>query len=74
MANNVGIIDSGYRGHLLAKLDCIQEKEEAVIEKHSRLFQVCSPNLLPFESLRYFSIAQRSEPKPQIEKFVPPPA
>ena len=51
MANSVGIIDSGYRGHLLAKLDCIQEKEEAVIEKHSRLFQVCSPNLLPFDSI-----------------------
>ena len=52
MANCVGIIDSGYRGHLIGKLDHIKPHiSEFVVTKHSRLFQICSHNLLPFESV-----------------------
>jgi len=53
VANCVGIIDSGYRGHLIGKLDNIKPHEtEYVVEKHSRLFQLCSHNLLPFETIK----------------------
>jgi dUTP pyrophosphatase len=54
LANNVGIIDSGYRGNLMAMVDCIRglgkgldtnDMETYSVERFSRLFQVCSPTL-----------------------------
>jgi dUTP pyrophosphatase len=46
LANSVGIIDSGYRGHIIAALDYIRGYEYTV-EKHSRLVQICAPTLEP---------------------------
>lgn len=51
MANSVGIIDSGYRGELKTPLDNIG-KEPVTIEAGSRLFQICSHNLIPFNSVK----------------------
>ena len=52
MANSVGIIDSGYRGNLIAKLDILPVQEEnGTIEQYTRLFQICSPDLSPFENV-----------------------
>lgn len=52
MANSVGIIDSGYRGNLIAKLDILPVQEEnETIEQYTRLFQICSPDLSPFERI-----------------------
>ena len=49
LANSVGIIDSGYRGHLLAIFDIIRNDNVfTTIEKHSRLLQICSGDLQPF--------------------------
>jgi dUTP pyrophosphatase len=49
LANSVGIIDSGYRGHLLAIFDTHQnENVSTTIEKHSRLLQICGGDLQPF--------------------------
>ena len=49
MSNSIGIIDSGYRGDLMAFVDCLNYPDkfgdEFLIEKNSRLFQICSPNL-----------------------------
>ena len=48
-ANSVGIIDSGYRGSLLAIFDIIRnDYVSTTIEKHSRLLQICSGDLQPF--------------------------
>jgi len=50
LANHVGIIDSGYRGNLIAavrKLPSDPEQSTYVVEKHTRLFQVCHPTLCP---------------------------
>jgi len=44
LANSVGIIDSGYRGYLIAVFDNWQE-EVFNIEPYQRLAQVCPPNL-----------------------------
>jgi dUTP pyrophosphatase len=44
LANSVGIIDSGYRGHLIAMVDV---KSETSLKKYDRYFQVCAPNLCP---------------------------
>jgi dUTP pyrophosphatase len=49
LANATGIIDSGYRGHLMGMFDLINlsENEEYVIEKYDRLLQICAPGLVP---------------------------
>jgi dUTP pyrophosphatase len=44
MANSVGIIDSGYRGDIIAALDNKSE-HQFNIEKGQRLVQICPPNL-----------------------------
>lgn len=46
LANSVGIIDSGYRGSLMSIFDnCANAKYD--LEKHTRLVQICSPDLRP---------------------------
>ena len=53
LANHVGIIDKGYRGNILAKVDvipCFKNKPNE-IEKGSRLFQICAPDLSPITQL-----------------------
>ena len=53
LSNNVGIIDSGYRGNLGAFVDNIHRSKGCdtswTVEKHTRLFQICGPNLEPIE-------------------------
>lgn len=46
MANHVGIIDSGYRGEIIAAVRCFQS-DQYEIDQHTRLFQICHPSLLP---------------------------
>jgi dUTPase len=59
MANSVGIIDSGYRGDIIAAVDTIGVfgssdiwhvwKETLMpIKKYDRYFQICAPDLSPF--------------------------
>ena len=50
LANNVGIIDSGYRGNLKAAMDCIHQN--SVLEKGKRYWQLCTPTLEPFDEIR----------------------
>ena len=47
LSNNVGIIDSGYRGNLMAAVDCHDTGVE--MKRHNRYFQICMPTLEPFE-------------------------
>jgi dUTP pyrophosphatase len=47
LANHVGIIDSGYRGSLMAAVRKFPVVEECVVEKNTRLFQLCHPTLCP---------------------------
>ncbi len=44
LANNVGIIDAGYRGHLIGVFDCV-EKASATL--YHRYLQICAPGLIP---------------------------
>jgi dUTP pyrophosphatase len=46
LANNVGIIDAGYRGHLIGMFDVIYENE-TIINKFDRHLQICAPGLIP---------------------------
>jgi dUTPase len=56
LANSVGTIDAGYRGHLMGKFDLIHSellpntdftKLGYILDKYVRLVQICAPNLLP---------------------------
>ena len=46
LANNVGIIDSGYRGHLIGMFDVIYQNE-ITVNKYDRHVQICAPELIP---------------------------
>ena len=46
LANNVGIIDAGYRGHLMGMFDCIYE-DKLLVNKFDRHLQICAPGLIP---------------------------
>lgn len=45
LANNVGIIDAGYRGHLMGMFDCLESSLSIV--KFDRHLQICAPSLIP---------------------------
>jgi dUTP pyrophosphatase len=45
LANHTGIIDAGYRGPLIGAFRNLGE--EYVVEKHTRLLQICHPALCP---------------------------
>ena len=48
LANHTGIIDSGYRGFLIAALRYLKSRDEDYeVEKHTRLLQICHPSLCP---------------------------
>lgn len=46
LANSVGIIDAGYRGHLIGMFDLINSSE-FIVSKYDRLLQICAPGLVP---------------------------
>jgi len=52
LANSVGIIDSGYRGPLMAKVDVLPAREDYPMKQGDRMFQICAPDLSPFESVQ----------------------
>lgn len=45
LANSVGIIDAGYRGHIIAMFD--KNNNEFTVKKGERLVQICAPSLMP---------------------------
>jgi dUTP pyrophosphatase len=53
LSNSVGIIDAGYRGPIIAKVDNLSTQDYTIntIEDDSpnRLFQLCTPDLKPFK-------------------------
>jgi len=51
MANSIGLIDSGYRGEVKAKVDVLVN-DELVVDHCTRLFQICSHNFLPWDSVQ----------------------
>jgi dUTP pyrophosphatase len=49
LANNVGIIDSGYRGCIGGYFDVVNTNSATTLEKMFRVTQICSPTLDPFK-------------------------
>jgi dUTP pyrophosphatase len=50
LANSVGLIDAGYRGLLMAALDCHAEHYE--LEINQKFCQLSRPDLLPWDDIR----------------------
>jgi dUTP pyrophosphatase len=48
MANNIGVIDAGYRGNIMAKVRNVSIND-TIITENEKLFQICSPNLKPIK-------------------------
>lgn len=52
LANSIGLIDMGYRGEVLAKVDCFDDRvREYEIEHGKRLFQIVQHNWLPWKNI-----------------------
>ena len=57
LANSTGIVDSGYRGHLIGMFDVVNIPQNKIIEsnieadyfgkKYDRYLQICAPGLVP---------------------------
>ena len=47
LANHTGIIDSGYRGNLIGAFRNLSLVSSFLVEKHTRLLQICHPSLCP---------------------------
>jgi dUTP pyrophosphatase len=48
LANQTGIIDSGYRGNIIGAFRNISSNPQPfTVEKHTRLLQICAPDLRP---------------------------
>ena len=47
LANSTGIIDAGYRNNLIGAFDLINHVDGFLVEKNTRLLQICSPTLSP---------------------------
>jgi dUTP pyrophosphatase len=47
LANNVGIIDAGYRGHLIGMFDVVYSSSTVKLNKFDRHLQICAPGLVP---------------------------
>jgi len=60
LANSVGIIDSGYRGDLMAKVDSVYQTDYKV-NVGDRLFQLCTPTLEPFDSIEMVDFTTETE-------------
>jgi dUTP pyrophosphatase len=44
LANSVGIVDAGYRGHIMGMFDA---NRNYIVEENSRQLQICAPGLIP---------------------------
>jgi len=51
MSNQIGLADAGYRGELIARVDCVTNDREYRVERGRRLFQVVQHNWLPWNDI-----------------------
>jgi dUTP pyrophosphatase len=64
MSNQIGLADAGYRGELIARVDCVSGDLEYVVDRNRRLFQVVQHNWLPWKNVVFVD---------RLEDLPPPP-
>lgn len=52
MTNSVGLIDMGYRGELMAKVDVLDHYEPFTVLEGQRFFQLCRPDFRPWTCIQ----------------------
>lgn len=52
LCNAVGVIDTNYRGEIIAFVDNVSD-QEFVVEAGTRMFQICAPDLVPFDEVNF---------------------
>jgi dUTP pyrophosphatase len=58
LANHTGVIDSGYRGNIKGAIRNLHPSENYVIDKHTRLLQICHPSLCKIRVVLRDSISE----------------
>jgi len=59
LSNSVGIIDSGYRGEIIAVVDKVDNQVDSFqIHAMDRYFQLCHPSLTPFKVIMVNTIEE----------------
>lgn len=56
-ANSMGLIDAGYRGNLMVKVDNLSDQPVKLCKGHS-LFQLCMPSLTPWKLIKVPMLSQ----------------
>jgi dUTPase len=52
MSNQIGLADAGYRGELIARVDCLDTSlQNYTVEMGRRLFQIVQHNWLPYDRI-----------------------
>ena len=51
MSNQIGLADAGYRGELIARVDCVSGQDEFLVEHGRRLFQIVQHNWLSWKRI-----------------------
>lgn len=64
MSNQIGLADAGYRGELIARVDCVSSDREYVVERGRRLFQVVQHNWLPWKDIIFVNNLNDLPPAP----------
>ena len=63
MSNQIGLADAGYRGELIARVDCVSGQEQFLIEHGRRLFQIVQHNWLPWKEIIFVdSLSELPQP------------
>jgi dUTP pyrophosphatase len=60
LANQVGVIDSGYRGNIKGAFRNLDANCEYIVEKHTRLLQICHPSLCRIRVILRDSLTETS--------------
>jgi dUTPase len=58
MSNQIGLADAGYRGELIARVDCLSNVDGIDIDHGRRLFQVVQHNWLPWKDIVFVNSLQ----------------
>lgn len=65
MSNQIGLADSGYRGELIARVDCLDPNVQSfAIEHGRRLFQIVQHDWMPFQHVHVVNSPDQLPPAP----------
>jgi len=65
LANSIGLIDMGYRGNVLAKVDIIRNIDQRLeIPRGTRYFQLCRNNFMPWSQVNIVEYEDMLPPAP----------